>query len=147
MMPPDNAVEFADRKARLRPLFTALLALYFIGSQAFTYPHFGPIERHAFGVGWTIQVAVMLLLLLPIVGFGWGRRVRELINDDVVQLHLRTALARGFWIAMLLALALFLLPASAAWTGRQALYFVVTPTLPATMLIFAWLDSRAYRDG
>jgi hypothetical protein len=146
-MTPHDAVEFADRKARLRPILTALLALYFAGSQAFTYPHFGPNERRAFGIGWTIQVAVLLLLLLPVVGFGWGRRVRRLINDDVVQAHLRTALAGGFWIAMLLALALFLLPAADSWTGRQALYFLVTPTLSATMLIFAWIDSRAHRDG
>jgi hypothetical protein len=144
---PHDPIGFADRKSRYRPLLSAFVAIYFLAIQPFAGPRFDAGATPARGLGWALQAAVLLLLLLPVVGLMWGRRIRELINDDVARLNLRTATTAGFWIAMVLALGLFVLPASADWPARQALYLVVTPTVGASLLVFAWLEWRATRDG
>ena len=144
---PRSPVEFADRKSRLRPLLSAFVAVYFLVIQPFAGPRFEPGASPARGLGWAIQAATLLLLLLPVVGLMWGRRIRELINDDVARLHLRTATSAGFWMAMVLALGLFVLPASAEWSARQVIYVVVTPATGGALLLFSWLEWRATRDG
>jgi hypothetical protein len=48
---------------------------------------------------------------------------------------------------MTIAVALYVLPASQALSAREVTYLVVTPTTGVTLLVFAWLESRAYRDG
>ena len=142
-----DPVEFADRKSRRRPIATALAAAYFLGIQWLVHPSFGAAGPRNREYGWAANAAVLLLLLLPGVGFIWGSRIRQLINDDVARAHARTATVAAFWLTMVLALGLFLLPASAAWTARQAVYLLVTPAVAGALLLFSWLEWRAHRDG
>lgn len=146
-MPPSNPVEFADHLSRRRPFGVAVAALYFVTIQPFVHPSFGPGDSRARGFGWAFNAAVLLLLLTPINGIVWGRRIRELVNDEVARAHARTALSAGFWLAMTVALVLFALPASGPMAARQAIYLVVTPAVAGALLLFAWLEWRAFRDG
>ena len=145
-MPPTNAVEFADRLSRKRPIGVAAATLVFLVIQLFFHPGFGMTGAAGRGYGWVVNAFVLLLLLSPVAGFARGRRVQSLVNDEVARLHARSAMAVGFWTAMGVALALFSLPASATLSAREALYLVVTPAIGVALLFFSWLEWRANRD-
>jgi hypothetical protein len=145
-MSATSPVEFADQLSRKRPICTAFALLVFLGLQPFVHPGFGATGPVARGYGWALNAAVLLALLLPITGFVRGRRVRELVHDEVSRLHARSAMAAGFWIAMASALGLYVLPVSDALSARDALYLVVTPALTGALLLFCWLEWRALRD-
>jgi hypothetical protein len=149
-MKSQNVVEFADRISRKRALGTALATAAFLLIQLVARPVFRDDGWGASGwraYAWVLNAALLLLLLLPIGGFVWGQRVRTLVNDDVSREHSRTAAAAGFWVAVVIALALYALPAARSLSGREAAYLVVTPTTGVALLAFAWLESRAHRDG
>lgn len=148
-MKSQNVVEFADRISRKRALGTAVATGVFLMLQLVARPVFRS-DSWASGwraYAWVLNAALLLLLLLPIGGFVWGRRVRTLVNDDVSREHARTAAAAGFWVAVVIALVLYALPAAQSLSGREAAYLVVTPTTGVALLAFAWLESRAHRDG
>lgn len=145
-----NAVEFADFISRRRAKGTALAALAFLIIQGFLHPVFrtdGYAQSGPRGYMWAINAALLLALILPIGGVVWGRRVRELVNDDVSRANARSAAAVAFWVAMIIALGLYALPISRGMTARQAIYLIVLPTTGLAPLVFAWLESRALRDG
>ena len=148
-MPPQNVVEVADRLSRKRALGTALAAGAFLIIQAIVHPVFRS-EYGATGIRaymWAINAAALLLFLLPLGGVAWGRRVRALVNDDISRDHSRTGMAAGFWTAMIVAFGVYLLPIGQGLTAREATYLVVTPATGVALLVFAWLESRAHRDG
>jgi len=145
-----NAVEFADFISRRRSKGTALAALAFLIIQGILHPVFRTDAYAQSGLRsymWAINAALLLALSLPAGGLIWGRRVRELVNDDVSRANARTAAAAAFWVAMVIALGLYALPVSQAMTARQAIYLIVLPTTGLAPLVFAWLESRALRDG
>ena len=149
-MKPQNVVEFADRISRKRALGTALATIVFLAIQLVARP---VLRTDGYGASgpraymWALNAALLALLLLPAGGFIWGRRVRALVNDEVSRNNSRTAAAAGFWAAMVIALGLYALPASRGLTAREAIYLVATPTTGIALLAFAWLESRAHRDG
>lgn len=145
-----NAVEFADFISRRRAKGTALAALAFLIIQGALHPVFrtdGYAQTGPRSWMWAINAALLLALILPAGGFIWGRRVRELVNDDVSRANARTAAAVAFWAAMAIALGLYALPTSKAMTAHQAIYLIVMPATGLAPLVFAWLESRALRDG
>ena len=145
-----DPVEFADRISRRRALGITLATLAFLGVQFVARPVFrsdGYTDSGVRAYTWAINAGLLLMLMLPIGGFVWGRRVRQLINDDVSRANARAAAAAGFWIAMPLALALYALSVTRPLSGREVAYLVVTPTTVAVMLVFAWLERRAYTHG
>jgi hypothetical protein len=148
-MPPQNVVEVADRISRKRALGTALAAGAFLIIQAIVHPVF----RSDYGLTgfrsymWAINAAALLLFLLPLGGVAWGRRVRALVNDDISRHHARSGEVAGFWTAMIVALGVYVLPVGQSLTAREATYLVVTPATGAALLVFAWLEARAHRDG
>jgi hypothetical membrane protein len=149
-MSPQNVVEFADRISRRRALGTALATIVFLAIQVVVRPVFRTDGYAASDLGahmWALNAALLLLLLLPAGGFVWGRRVRTLVNDEVSRNNSRTAMAAGFWVAMVIALGLYALPASRGFNAREAIYLIATPTTGVALLAFAWLESRAHRGG
>ncbi|HKG95521.1 MAG TPA: hypothetical protein VKA84_26655 [Gemmatimonadaceae bacterium] len=149
-MKPQNVVEFADQLSRRRALGIALATVAFLGVQLVARPVFRSDGYGASGPRaymWALNAAALLLLLLPAGGFIWGRRVRELVNDEVSRANARTGAAAGFWMAMAAALAVYAVAASRALSAREAAYVVVTPATAVALLAFAWLESRAHRDG
>jgi hypothetical protein len=149
-MAPQNVVDLADRLSRRRAIGTALATTMFLALQVIARP---VLRADGYDVStfranlWAVNAGCLLLLLLPIGGYVFGARVRALVNDDVSRHHARRAAAAGFWIAMAVALALYVLPASQGFSAREAAYLVVTPAVGVALLAFAWLEARAHRDG
>lgn len=71
-------------------------------------------------------MALLLLLLGGGGGFLNTAQLRALIHDEVARSHNRTACRAGFWMAMLAALALYVLPWFQSFTGQQVSYVVLT---------------------
>lgn len=145
-----NDVEFADRLSRNRALGTTLAVLAFLGVQLVARPVFRNDGYAATGPRsymWALNAGVLLLFLLPAGGVMWGNRIRALVNDEVSRAHAHTGIVAGFWTAMVLAFAIYLIPAAQHFTAREATYVIVTPTVAVSLLTFAWLEARAYRDG
>jgi hypothetical protein len=149
-MKSQNVVEFADHISRRRAVGTAVAALVFLGVQLVARPVFRSDGYAATGPRsymWALNAALLLMLLLPAAGMIWGRRVRELVNDEVARANSRRAVAGGFWIAMIIALAVYTLPAGRVLSAREVAWLVVTPATGFALLAFSWLESRAHRDG
>ena len=149
-MPSQNAVDFADRLSRKRALGTTLATAAFLAVQLVARPVFRSDGYAASGPRsymWAINAGVLLLMLLPAGGFIWGRRIRELVNDEISRAHSRTASVTGFWVAMIAGLALYALPAAQGLSAREASYVIVTLTVGIALLTFAGLEARAHRDG
>ena len=75
------------------------------------------------------------------------RAIRALINDEVSKNNYRQAVVAAFWVAMGLAMALYLWPGGETRSARDAVYLVVTPSLGVALLAFSYLEFRAHRDG
>jgi hypothetical protein len=48
---------------------------------------------------------------------------------------------------MTVAMGIYLVPSLARLATREALYLVVTPSIVVPLLVFAYLEHRANRDG
>jgi hypothetical protein len=96
---------------------------------------------------WAVN-AVLLLAVLATGGFLLNRRsVRELVNDEVARANYRTAVAAGYWVAMVTAMGLFLLPSSRGLAAREAVYVIVSSSVVVALLAFSYLEHRAHRDA
>jgi len=149
-MTQHDAIETADRLSRRRPLGFALAALSFLAVEIIVRPVFRSDGYAASGwraYAWPVNAALLLCMLLPLGGAFWGARVRALVNDEVARMHARTATAAGFWLAMIVALGMYVLPATQGFTAREVIFLIVTPATGLTLLAFAWLEARANRDG
>jgi hypothetical protein len=147
-MSPRSEIEVADRKSRQRSILFAWATVVFLFVQVITHPAF---SGEAYAHGWRRYAwALNAVLLLMLLGGGGGimnsPRVRALINDDVAKENNRTACKVGFWVAMLCALALYVIPAFQSFTGAQVSYLVVTLGAGAALLTFSWLEYRAHSD-
>ena len=141
-------IELADRTARKRPIMIAAATLAYALVHVLMRPLFYARGADPSGIDWW---AINTLLLL--VGLATGgalvqaRRIRGLVNDEVSRSHYRTAVAIGYWIAMTVAMGIYLVPSLARLATREALYLVVTPSTVVPLLVFAYLEHRANRDG
>ena len=149
-MKSQNAVEVADDISRRRALLFRIVAVIFLAIEIIVRPAFRSDGYAASGwrmYAWPLNTVLLLLLLLPAGGVFWGSRVRALVNDDIARGNARLATAIGFWLAMTIALLLYVLPVAAGYTAREAIFLIVTPTTAFALFAFAWLESRALRDG
>lgn len=149
-MKETNVVEFAHTVSRRRVLGTTLATVAFLGVQLVARPVFRTDGYGATGpraYAWAFNAFVLLLLMLPIGGLKWGPKVRALVNDDVSRANARAASTWGFVVAMLIAFFVYIWGPALGFTTREGAYLVVTPTTAITLLYFAWLESRALRDG
>ena len=145
-----NEIEFADWIARRRAIGIVVATLVYVAIQVIARPVL--IEDAVAATAprsylWVANSAVLLCLLLPVTAAIWGRRIRELVNDDVSRLHAHTAVVIGFVAAITIALCMFVVPALADLRAREVSYLIVTPTTVIAALCFAWLETRALRDG
>jgi hypothetical protein len=145
-----STVETADRYSRKRAIIVAAAAIVFLGVQ-FLAPAFfggGPEATHRVQrYMWFVNAAVLLLALVTGGGLMNSRPIRALVNDDVSRGNYRTSVVAGYWVAMIVAMALYALPGFAAFSAREAVYAIVTSSIGVALLAFAWLEYRAHRDA
>jgi hypothetical protein len=149
-MTSQNAVDFADRLSRRRALGTALATAAFLAVQLAARPVFRTDGYGASGPRsymWALNAGALLLMLLPAGGLIFGRRIRDLVNDEISRAHSRTASMTGFWVAMVSGLALYALPAARGLSAREACYVIVTLATGVALFTFAGLEARAHRHG
>ena len=149
-MQSESPVEIADRLSRRRAIGVAIAAIAFLAVQVIAPPFFfsesasGSPLRATF---WAANAVVLFLLLATRGGLIYGQRVRSLVNDDVTRGNHRSAVTVGYWVAMAVALGVFAAAGRTAFTAREAVYLIVTPSIAAALLFFSWLERRALRDA
>lgn len=144
-----TAVEIADRYSRKRAVGVAAAALAFLLIQIVARPFFidEPASARDLRIAlWAVNAVALLLLLATGGGLINSRQIRSLVNDDVSRSNYKTAVIGGHWVAMTVAMALYVVPRFASITAREAVYVVVTPSLVVALLAFSYLEYRAHRD-
>lgn len=102
----------------------------------------------ALKIGAWVVFSVILLLALATKGFWFHRReVRDLIDDELTQIHRLKALRAGYLMSMGVAIACYFLDQIDPLTVRQAIHLIVSLGLGVALLSFAALEKRAHRNG
>lgn len=149
-MDPTHAVEVADSQSRKRAIVLAVAAAAFLTVQLVGRPFFvrAPVAEPKLAiVMWTLTVAALLAVLATGGGLFNRRQLRALIDDDVSRTHRRAAIVTGYWVAMVTGMGLFVLGGVHAFTGREAIYLIVSTSLPIALLVFSYLELRAHRNA
>jgi hypothetical protein len=144
-------VELADRMSRRRAFVVGLAAVAFIGFQFVDNPFFYVHDRETTQavtrrVLWAAYTGVLLLGLATGGGF-LQRRIRALVDDEVSKSNYRTASTIGFWVAMAVAMVVYLYGGYDMYTGQETIYMIVTPAVASALLAFAFLEMRALRSA
>jgi hypothetical protein len=144
-------VEIADRNSRKRAVIVAAAAIVFVLGQLLGRTEFRSQTDTGLylsrSIMWTVNVILLLAFLATGGGILTNREIRALVNDEVSRLNYKTSVVAGFWVAMITALAIYLIPGFDHFTGRQAVYVVVTSTVAVASITFAYLELRAHRDA
>ena len=144
-------IERADWLSRKRAWFIGVMAILFIVLQVFAGPHFSvqPGDGVARRWGWAVLAAILLLNLGTGGGLMLGRQLRALLNDEVWAANRNKALATGYWMAMIIALAVYMsvLYGLVELSAMQVLHIVVTASVATAMFAFSSLELRAHRDA
>ena len=143
----ESLVEIADRRSRKRAVLFAAATLIFLGVQLVTRPVFGGDMSGWRLYAWPFNVAILLACLGTGGGLLNSTAIRALINDEVARSNYRTACVAGFWIAMIAGIVLFVVPAFASFSAREAAYLAVTASAASALLTFSWLEYRAHADA
>jgi hypothetical protein len=145
----ERDVAEAERLGRFRTWILAAEALLFLGMQALFYT--SPADERARllneprSLAWLVWVALLLALLSTGGGYRSGKRVRALLDDELVRSHRAKAYAMGFRAAMASAIGLAIFQMFAPLSGREAVHIIVSAALAAALFSFAWLDWQARR--
>jgi hypothetical protein len=146
-MEPESTVDIADRMSRKRLTIMLIAALAFLAVQLVAQPVFvaGPESvNQTASVLWVVNVVALLLT----IGTGGGllnrRQLRALVEDDVARAHRQLSIVVGYWVAMVIAVTLYVL-----WefTGKEVAYLTVTISVLASLFSFSYLEFRAHRDA
>ena len=144
-------VEIADKNSRRRAIIVAAAAIVFVAGQLLGRVEFRSGTDTGLYLSRSIMWSVNVVLLLAFLATGGGiltnREIRALVNDEVSRMNYKTSVVAGFWVAMTTALAIYLIPGLDHFTGRQAVYVVVTSSVAVASAVFAYLELRAHRDA
>ncbi|HJV43289.1 hypothetical protein [Caulobacter sp.] len=150
-MKPMGKVEKAERLSKARARIFAVLAVLFLALQS-AYISNGALEgagrvSHLKIGAWAVNAIVLLALLATGGGLVRGRDVRDLLNDETTQDHRRRALNWGYWTMAVVAFGLYGVSLFETVTTREALHMVITLGVAVPLLVFSFLERRAYRDA
>ncbi|MFA5966739.1 MAG: hypothetical protein WC804_22205 [Sphingomonas sp.] len=140
--------DLAERLARRRARVATVMAIYFMATQAISFP--GDIVLNRPGivhlVGWVGWAAALLVLLALGNGLFRGGAVRGILNDETTLDHRKRAMALGFWAAIATAFLVFALSFIEPISAREASRLIVTTTIATALLRFGTLERRALRS-
>lgn len=146
-----SPVELADQFSRRRVTLVAVATLVFLGVQLIAGPFWGSRGTpYVSQLGWAINAFVLLLMLALGSRLLRNRRIRYLVDDEVSRHNRETGIIAGYWVAMAMAMGLYVATTFVtfpAFTAREALYLVVTPSVGVALLTFSYLEWRAHRDA
>lgn len=147
-MAPKSPVELADRFSRKRAWLIAATAVVFMLNVA------GRIWLDRLGDAssstvdwWLIHAVIMLAIVATGGGLLIRPGVRALMNDEVTKTHFATAMITGFWVAMVTAIGIYVIPSLRDLSGLMVIRVVVTTSVSIALFVFAWLEIRAHRDA
>ena len=149
----DSDIDQAERLGRRRARMLPFLAVIFISQQVSFFASetertsavIRSVDHVKFGA-WMV-LSLVLLAALYTGGFWFHRReVRALMDDEITRQHRATALSLGFLVAMLAAIALYLVDMAEPVGTRVAIHVIVTLGIAAALLRFGMLERRAHRD-
>lgn len=150
MVHSQSDFETAERLSRRRARALPALAAIFITQQATFMVGAPPVESAR--VVDLMRLWTWVLLSLVLVAALWSngfwfrsKAVRALLNDEATRAHRADAMSLGFTLAMLAAIALYIVSFVDAVPTRLALHLVVTGGVGAAVLRFGVLERRAHR--
>jgi len=144
-----SPVEIADQFSRRRVTLVAVATFVFLGIQFIAGPFWGARRGTPYisQIGWMINAFVLLLMLAIGSGLLRNRRIRSLVDDEVSRHNREMGIVAGYWVAMAVAMGLYVTTAFRTFTAREALHLVVTPSVGVALLTFCYLEWRANRDA
>ncbi|KQV58155.1 MULTISPECIES: hypothetical protein [unclassified Caulobacter] len=146
-----NRVEKAERLSKRRARIFAVLAVMFLALQAVYLSNGALVEasriNHVKIGAWAVNALVLLVLLATGGNLLRGRDVRGLLDDESTRAHRRLSLVWGFWTMMAVAFGLYALSLFETVTTREVLHAVITFGVTVPLLVFSYLERRAYRDA
>ena len=144
-------VERADRIGRRRARLFAVQAILFITWQGlFISAQSEAPMRNVDLVrqgAWILWVVALLIMLATGGALLRGRRVRELLNDELTRKNRTRAYAIGFWAGVGASIGLYAVALFEPVTGRDAVHIAVSAALGAALLTFARLERRSAQAG
>jgi heme/copper-type cytochrome/quinol oxidase subunit 2 len=141
-------VEVAERMGRARSrLFFVLAIVFFAGQSAYFASSPATRDSHARVGAWLILVILMLMLLATGGFLLRGRKVRDLLNDEMSRHNRLAAQAMGFWVTVISALVVYVESMFDPVTFNEAIHIIVTLGVGAALISFAVRERRAHRIG
>ena len=142
-----QAEHLGRRRARMLP-FLAVIYL----SQQVSYFASAPADPDRavdhVKIGAWVVLSLVLLAALTTKGFWFHRReVRDLIDDEGTRANRGDALGWGFVMAILTAIALFIVSLVERVSAREAIHVIVSLGIAAAIVRFGMLERRALRDA
>ena len=122
-----ESAQLADRLGWRRARVAQVLAFVFIATQV------GSFDAHPLNrpqmlslSAWLCWVVGLLALLATGGALLRGRRIRALLNDETTRDHQLRAMAWGFWTAILVALAVYVLSFFTVIAASEGVRLVIT---------------------
>ena len=145
-MPPISDAEQADRLSRRRARMTVAMAIIFVSQQFTFFSDRAEDHRVVTWVhtsGWLVLSAVILAGL--VTGGFWfkPKAVRALMEDEVTRENRHRALSLGFVLAMIAAMAIYVLDRFEPVGAPIAIHLVLSVGLGAALMRFGMLEKRA----
>ena len=135
-------VERAERASRGRAAVMALAAIVFMINAVIDFGHPAYSQPGWRGAIWPIIVLAWLLLIASGGGLRVGRKLRELMNDELSLQNRARALAVGFYATNLAAVAVSYASWRVPMMIGDALQLVTGIGVSAALLVYAWLEWR-----
>jgi uncharacterized membrane protein len=140
----EKAEKLGRKRARLLVIMGLMLPLlHFVYLK---FPAGSPPGSHRLLL-WSFVVLAVLFVLTTGGGFGFGRKVRHLVNDESARANRDMAVRLGFAVAVLSALAVRIFADSHPVTGQMAAQIIITAGLTVASVCYGVLEWRGHRIG
>ena len=132
----------AERDSRSRALIMAAAALIILLNGAIQFGNHAYSDANARGAAWIVLVLLWMIVLASGGALFAGRDRRRLINDELSLLNRASAVATGFYAAMLSAVAVYAGDWFRPISVQDAIRMITAVALAAALSRYAWLELR-----
>lgn len=139
----DRVERLTQRRARV----ATAMGVIFIGTQAFRVAEeqlTRPVD-YVQTAAWILWVVMLVAFILFGGAFWRGKSEKALLNDEGTEQNRRTALIAGFWAMLAAAAIAYALSFYEPLSAREALHFLITIGVGATLLRFGMLERQALK--